>query len=75
MANYIILTEATSSDDSDDYDVVITALVTLLIIAVIGLVISIVINVFVIVKLKQPRCVVTTIHQCTVPIIDCWLQT
>ena len=48
-----------SCDDSSDDSGVIIALGALLAVAVIALVISIVINVFVIVKLKQSRCVVT----------------
>ena len=49
-------------DDSDDNNKVNIALVAIMIIGVIGLVISIVINVILAVKLKQSRCVVTSIH-------------
>ena len=59
---YIVLLEANCGDDSDDNNGVITALATVMVIAVIGLVISIVINVFLGVKLKQSRCVVTSMH-------------
>ena len=63
MLLFLIVTSTHSSDSSsDDCNGVNIALVTLLVIAVIGLVISIVINVFVIRKLKQSRCVVTSIH-------------
>ena len=53
--------EANNGDDPDDDNGVITGLATVMAIAVIGLVISFVINVFVIVKVKQSRCVVTSI--------------
>ena len=55
-----IVVEANSGDDSDDNNGVIIALATVMVIAIIGLVISIVINVFLGVKLKQSRCVVTS---------------
>ena len=57
-------TEACSCSDgnSDDNDVVIIALAALLAIAVIGFVISIVINVCLVVRHKQLRCVVTSVH-------------
>ena len=48
-------------DNTDDNNGVNIALATIMVIAIIGLVTSIVINVFVIVKLKQARCVVTSI--------------
>ena len=53
---------ASSDGSSDDNNGVIIALATIATIAVIGLVISVVINVFLVVKLKQSRCVVTSIH-------------
>ena len=64
IASCIVSTEANCNcgDDSDDINGVNIALATVMVIAVIGLVISIVINVIVIVKLKQSRCVVTSIQ-------------
>ena len=56
----ILFSAEADSNDSDDNNGVIIALATVMAIAVIGLVISIVINVFIIVKLKQSRCVVTS---------------
>ena len=58
----MVAVEASSCSSSDDNNGVIIALATVMVIAIIGLVISIVINVFVVRKLKQSRCVVTSIH-------------
>ena len=58
----IIFLGASSDGNSDDNNGVIIALAILFAIAVIGLVISVVINVFLVVKLKQSRYVVTSIH-------------
>ena len=71
MSLFLIVTSSQSTDScSDDCNGVNIALATVMAIAIIGLVISIVINVFVIRKLKQLRCVVTSIHS----IVDCLLQ-
>ena len=63
MLLFLIGTSGQLGDSSsDDCNGVIIALATLLVIAIIGLVISIVIIVILVVKLKQSRCVVTSIH-------------
>ena len=78
MLLFLIVTSSQPSDgscdNSSDDNGVITALAALLAIAVIGLVISIVINVFVIKKLKQSRCVVTSSYTFYVAIVDYLLQ-
>ena len=76
--NLIILThivEACSNNSSDDDgDGVNIILVTLMGISIIGLVISIMINVFLVVKHKKSRCVVTSIHSMNVAIVNFLLQ-
>ena len=62
LTRYIVSLEANNGDDSDDSNGANTGLATVMVITIIGLVISIVINVFLGVKLKQSRCVVTSIH-------------
>ena len=60
-----------TGDNTDDNNGVNIALATIMVIAIIGLVTSIVINVFVIVKLKQSRCVVTSIHSMYLQLTIC----
>ena len=63
-----------NDDISDDDNGMNIVLVTLLVITIIGLVTSIVINVFLVVKLKQSRCVIIIIHSLYVAIIEYLLQ-
>ena len=63
-----------NDDISDDDNGMNIVLVTLLVITIIGLVTSIVINVFLVVKLKQSRCVIIIIHSVYIAIIDYLLQ-
>ena len=58
----LLLIEANSDSGSDESDGVNIAVAVLLAIAVIGLVISIVINIFLVVRHKQSRCVVTSTY-------------
>ena len=63
-----------NDDISDDNNGMNIVLVTLLGIAITGLVTSIVINIFLVVKLKQSRCVIIIIHSLYVAIIEYLLQ-
>ena len=58
----ILIDTCSNSSSDDDSDGVNIVLAILLAIAMVGLVISIVINISLVIKHKQSRCVVTSIH-------------